>query len=208
MKILITGGTGRIGANLAKTLLAKGHEIRAFVYPGDASRAHKLDAYGGVETVTGDLRNFDDIKRAVQGMDAIYHLAAAFGGPFDNRQYLEINGMGTINLLEAVRELCPNLQRFIYACTEAIYWQLDERIPHLQGKESRDFPQPITEEMVGRYLQMPYFLTKRVGEELVMAYHYQYGVPSVSVSFFDRDRAGRISGRKRAAQNVSAQPGL
>ena len=183
MKILITGGTGRIGANLAKALLAKGHEIRAFIYPGDASRAHKLDAYGKVETVTGDLRNFDDVKRAVQGVDAIYHLATAFGGPFDNRQYLEINGMGTINLLEAVRELCPNLQRFIYACTEAIYWQLEQRIPHLQGKESRGFSQPITEEMVARYHQMPYFLTKRVGEELVMAYHYQYGVPSVSFRF-------------------------
>ncbi|MCE7983647.1 MAG: NAD-dependent epimerase/dehydratase family protein [Caldilinea sp. CFX5] len=110
MKILITGGTGRIGANLARTLLAIGPEIRSFVYPGDASRAHKLDGYDGVETVVGDLRNFEDVKRAVRGVDAIYHLAAAFGGPFDNRQYLEINGMGTINLLEAVCEVAPNLQ--------------------------------------------------------------------------------------------------
>jgi UDP-glucose 4-epimerase len=183
MKILITGGTGRIGANLAKQLLARGHNIRSFVYPGDASRAHKLDAFAGVETAVGDLRNFDDVKRAVQGVDAIYHLAAAFGGPFDNRQYLEINGMGTINLLEAARTGCPNLQRFIYACTEAIYWRLEERIPHLQGKESRYFDQPITEERVARYHQMPYFLTKWVGEELAMAYHYQYGVPSTSFRF-------------------------
>lgn len=183
MKILITGGTGRIGANLAKTLLAIGHEIRSFVYPGDASRAHKLDDFDGVETVVGDLRNFDDVKRAVRGVDAIYHLAAAFGGPFDNRQYLEINGLGTINLLEAVREVAPYLQRFVYACTEAIYWRLEERIPHLLGKESRYFEQPITEAMVARYHQMPYFLTKWVGEELAMAYHYQYGVPSVSFRF-------------------------
>ena len=94
MKILITGGTGRIGANLAKRLLEKGHDIRSFVYPADASRARKLDEYNRVETVVGDLRDLKDVKRAVDGVDAIYHLAAAFMGPFDNLQYLHINAMG------------------------------------------------------------------------------------------------------------------
>ena len=103
MKILITGGTGRVGANLAKALLDKGHTIRSFVYPGDQSRAHKLNGFERVETLEGDLRNFADMRRAVEGVDAVYHIAAAFGGPFDNREYLNINGMGTINLLEAIR---------------------------------------------------------------------------------------------------------
>lgn len=48
MKILVTGGTGRIGANLVKQLLRKGHAVRSFVYPSDASRAHKLDSYPGL----------------------------------------------------------------------------------------------------------------------------------------------------------------
>jgi UDP-glucose 4-epimerase len=183
MKILVTGGTGRIGANLVKQLLARGHEIRSFVYPGDASRAHKLDAYEGVETILGDLRNCDDVKQAVAGVDAIYHLAAAFGGPYDNRQYLNVNGMGTLNLLECIRQACPDLHRFVYACTEAIYWRLEERVPHLRGKETRYFDKPITEDMVARYHQMPYFLTKWVGEELAMAYHYQYNVPTTSFRF-------------------------
>ena len=111
MKILITGGTGRVGANLAQALLDKGHEIRSFVYPGDQSRAHKLDGFDRVETIEGDLRNLADVRRAVEGVDAVYHIAAAFGGPFDNREYLEINGMGTINVLESIRELTPNLHR-------------------------------------------------------------------------------------------------
>ena len=81
MKILVTGGTGRIGANLVVRLLDAGHSIRSFVYPGDASRAGKLDAYDGVETVFGDLRNPDDVGKAVAGVDAIYHLAAAFKDP-------------------------------------------------------------------------------------------------------------------------------
>ena len=91
-----------------------------FGVSGDASRADKLTGYAGVEVVEGDLRVFDDVTRAVQGVDAIYHLAAAFGGPFDNRQYLNINGMGTLNILEAVRADLPDLHRLVYACTEAI----------------------------------------------------------------------------------------
>ena len=62
MKILVTGGTGRIGANLVTRLLEAGHSIRSFVYPGDASRAAKLDAFDGVETVFGDLRNHEDVR--------------------------------------------------------------------------------------------------------------------------------------------------
>ncbi len=175
MKILVTGGTGRIGANLVTRLLAKGHEIRCFVYPGDAGRAGKLDAFAGVETVAGDLRNLEDVRRAVKGVDAIYHLAAAFGGPFDNRQYLDINAMGTLNLLESVRTECPNLHRFVYACSEAVYWRLE-----VYG---RYFEEPIREEMVARYHQMPYFLTKWIGEKLAMTYFHQYGVPATSFRF-------------------------
>lgn len=175
MKILVTGGTGRIGANLVTRLLDKGHDIRTLVYPGDASRANKLDAFANVETVTGDLRNPDEVRNAVKGVDAIYHIAAAFGGPFDNRQYLEINAMGTLNLLESVRTECPNLHRFIYACTEAVYWKLEDY--------SRYFDEPVTEDMVARYHHMPYFLTKWIGEELAMAYYYQYEVPSTSFRF-------------------------
>ena len=175
MRILVTGGTGRIGGNLSVELLGRGHEVRCLVYPGDASRADKLAGYDGVEVVEGDLRDFADVQRAVAGVDAIYHLAAAFGGPFDNRQYLNINGMGTLNILEAVRADVPNLRRLVYACTEAIYWRL--------GEKGRYFEEPITESMVSRYKQMPYFLTKWVGEELCMTYHRQYGVPATSMRF-------------------------
>ncbi len=175
MKILVTGGTGRIGANLVTRLLDKGHDVRSLVYPGDASRAHKLDTYANVETVAGDLRNLEDVRNAVKGVDAIYHIAAAFGGPFDNRQYLDINAMGTLNLLESVRTECPNLHRFVYACTEAVYWKLEDY--------GRYFEEPVTEDMVARYHHMPYFLTKWIGEELAMAYYYQYQVPSTSFRF-------------------------
>ena len=175
MKILVTGGTGRIGANLVTRLLDAGHTIRSFVYPGDASRANKLDAYEGVETVFGDLRNPEDVSKAVARVDAIYHLAAAFQGPFNNRQYLDINAMGTLNILECIRELCPNLHRFVYASTEGVYW--DARI------SGRYFEERITEDMAGNYPSMAYLMTKWLGEELTMVYHYQYGLPTCAMRF-------------------------
>ena len=175
MKILVTGATGRIGANLVVRLLDKGHSIRSFVYPADASRAQKLDTYDGVETVFGDLRNPDDVSRAVAGVDAVYHLAAAFQGPFDNRQYLDINAMGTLNIMESIRERCPNLQRFVYASTEGVY--LDARV------NGRYCPAPNTEDSRVKYPNMGYLMTKWLGEELAMVYHYQYGLPTCVMRF-------------------------
>ena len=102
-------------------------------------------------------------------------LPLPLGGPFDNRQYLAINGMGTLNILECVREFNPNIHRLVYACTEAIYWELTEK--------GRLFNKLITEDMVAKYHHMPYFLTKWIGEELCMSYHHQYGVPSTVFRF-------------------------
>ncbi|MCZ6632875.1 MAG: NAD(P)-dependent oxidoreductase [bacterium] len=175
MKILVTGSNGRIGANLVKRLLDKGHSIRGFVYPGDASRAHKLDGFDNVELMEGDLRDYDAVEKAVDGVDAIYHLAAAFGSPHSNIEYLQINGLGTVHILEAIRAKVPELHRLVYACTEAIYWDLKA--------EGRLFEEPISEDMVSKTHRMPYFLTKWIGEELVMNYHIQYGIPSVVCRF-------------------------
>jgi nucleoside-diphosphate-sugar epimerase len=175
MKVLVTGSNGRIGANLVKRLLNAGHSVRGFVYPGDASRAHKLDGFYNVDLVEGDLRDHDAVERAVTGVDAVYHLAAAFGGPYNNIEYLQVNGLGTLHLLEAIREKAPELHRLVYASTEAIYWDVRAR--------GRLFEQPVSEDMVSETHAMPYFLTKWIGEELCMNYCAQYGVPSVACRF-------------------------
>lgn len=175
MKILVTGGTGRIGSNLVKQLLEKGHEIRSFTYPEDKNRVGRWDDIPKVETILGDLREYEDVRKAVEGVDAIYHIAAAFGGPFNNRDYLAINGMGTLNILECIREFNPNIHRLVYACTEAIYWELTDK--------GRLFDKLVTEDMVAKYHNMPYFLTKWIGEELCMTYHHQYNIPSTVFRF-------------------------
>ena len=84
MKILITGISGRIGANLAKALIYEGHEIRGLVWERDL-RLEKLAGLP-IELVEGSLVNPADVNKAVTGVEAICHLGAAFqgGGPFSN----------------------------------------------------------------------------------------------------------------------------
>ena len=81
MKILVTGISGRIGANLAKALVEAGHEVRGLVWANDR-RLDKLTALN-VELIEGTIENPADVDKAVAGVDAICHLAAAFqgGGP-------------------------------------------------------------------------------------------------------------------------------
>ena len=105
----------------------------------------------------------------------MYHIAAAFASPHDHVEYLQINGLGTLHVLEAIRAHAPGLHRLVYACTEAVYWRTED--------DGRLFERPIREDEVSPRIAMPYFLTKWIGEELCMNYHHQYGVPTVVCRF-------------------------
>ncbi len=173
MKILVTGISGRIGANLAKALIDAGHSVRGLVWANDR-RLEKLAALD-IELIEGTIENPDDANRACSGVDAICHLAAAFqgGGPFTNAQYFEINVRGTFNMLEAARQFAPNLQHFFYASTDAIY---EKYIPG-------GIPTPIQEDTMKIAPGGQYALTKYLGEELALGYHRNYGLPVTSFRF-------------------------
>jgi nucleoside-diphosphate-sugar epimerase len=167
MKILVTGVSGRIGANLAKQLLEAGHTVRGLVWANDR-RLEKLAALD-VELLEGTIENRADVEKAVAHVDAICHLAGAFqgGGPFTNDQYFDINVRGTFNMLEAAKAYAPNLQHFFYASTDAIY---DKYVP---GGMSA----PIQEDTMKIAPAGQYALTKYLGEELSRGYHRAYGLP-------------------------------
>lgn len=173
MKILITGISGRIGANLAKALLERGHSVRGLVWVNDR-RLDKLAALD-VELIEGTIENPADANQACAGVDAICHLAAAFqgGGPFTNTQYFDINVRGTFHMLEAARQVASNLQHFFYASTDAIY---EKYIPG-------GIPDPIREDTMKIAPGGSYALTKYLGEELALGYHRNYGLPVTSFRF-------------------------
>lgn len=180
MRVLVTGVTGRIGANLAAGLVAQGHQVRGLVWPRDP-RTEKLSGLG-LDLQEGTLTEEADVRRAVEGMDAVYHLGGAFqgGGPFTAAEYFEINVRGTFLMLEAARGPAP-VQRFVFASTDALY---DKYIPG--GMTTL-----ITAETPRRPRGW-YALSKSVGEELCQGYVRTYHLPVVVLRFSLVVGAGEI----------------
>ncbi len=102
MKLLVTGATGHLGANLVRRLLQDGHSIKVLLRPGDdTSGVEGLD----VERVEGDLRDLEAMRRAVKGVERIFHTAAKVSTlEGEEREIYDINVIGTRNLLQAARE--------------------------------------------------------------------------------------------------------
>lgn len=107
---LVTGASGFLGWHVANVLLEKGANVRALCRPGSVIR--ELD----VEPVTGDLRDPDSLRRAVQGCDRVFHVAADYRLWSKNPQELyESNVEGTRNLLEAAAR--SGVGKFVYTST-------------------------------------------------------------------------------------------
>ena len=119
MQILITGITGRVGANVARQFIEDGHAVRGLVWPGDR-QSKKMEAVGA-EILEGDLSSSADVNAAAQDQEAILHLGAAFqaGGPFTPEQYFDTNVKGTFNILEAALGLGDRLQHVFVTSTDA-----------------------------------------------------------------------------------------
>jgi UDP-glucose 4-epimerase len=181
MKILITGITGRIGANVAARLRADGHEIRGLVWPKDP-RIEKLEPLG-IELIEGSLTELEDVNRVMDGVDAVYHLGAAFqgGGPFTESDYFDINIRGTFNVLEAARSN-SNLKHLIFASTDAQYAKYPP--------EGLD--EPITEDGMPRSPSGWYALSKSMGEELCNGYTRTFHMPITIIRFCLVVGAGEI----------------
>lgn len=164
MRVLLTGATGRIGANVAKWLVEAGYRVTAVVRP-DTDRAEKLASLD-LDVRRVDLRDREALGACVPGMDAIVHLGVKLRGP-TNYEHLDINLSPTLTLLEAARQYCPNLHRFVYGSSDTLFphtgW-----MPELIRYEQR-FTWPV-----GMYAW-----SKLAGEAMVNSYHRQYGLPTV-----------------------------
>src|SRR4051812_20329464 len=125
-RILITGGAGFIGSHLADTLLTQGHEVRVLdslspqVHGPAVTRPDYLDP--SVELIVGDVRNPEQVRRALKGVDVVYHLAAAVGvgqSMYQIAQYTAVNNLGTAVLLEALA--AQPVSRLVVASSMSLY---------------------------------------------------------------------------------------
>lgn len=133
MKLLITGGCGFLGSNLASDALARNDELVVFdnLYRnGSRENLTWLQTQGKFTFAHGDIRNQNDITRVIQSFkpDAIFHLAgqvAMTTSIANPRMDFEVNVMGTHNLLEAVRQHVPHAT-VVYSSTNKVYGDLEQ----------------------------------------------------------------------------------
>ena len=126
MQILITGGAGFIGSHVADRLLEEGHRVRALdllteqVHGSDATRPDYLRQ--DIELIRGDVRDRATVDRVLDGVDAVFHFAAAVGvgqSMYEVEAYTSTNNLGTAVLLEALIE--HPVQRLVVASSMSIY---------------------------------------------------------------------------------------
>ncbi|MBU1077727.1 MAG: NAD-dependent 4,6-dehydratase LegB [Spirochaetes bacterium] len=175
-KVLITGSDGFIGSHLVEALLDEGCRIRAFVYYNsfnswgwldtiEKSKRDKLDIF------TGDIRDPNGVRKACEGMDMIFHLAALIGIPFSYHSpdsYVDTNIKGTLNVLQASRDL--KIKKVLVTSTSEVYGTaqytpIDEKHP-FQG-------------------QSPYSATKIGADRIAESFYRSFDLPVVIVRPFN-----------------------
>jgi NAD dependent epimerase/dehydratase len=175
-KILVTGADGFIGSHLVEELLARNHDVRAFVYYNsfnswgwldslDADKLRNLDVFAG------DIRDPNGVAEAMRGCDVVFHLAALIAIPFSYHSpdsYVDTNIKGTLNVLQAAR--AHGLERVIVTSTSEVYGSaqyapIDEEHP-FQG-------------------QSPYSATKIGADRLAESFYRSFSTPVVIVRPFN-----------------------
>ena len=121
MKVLITGGAGFIGSHTAKALLDRGDDVR--VLDALTQPVHPAGASGpvGVHFIRGDVRDRDTWQRALDGVDAVFHLAAYQDYLPDFSTFFHVNAAGTALLYEVAVANNLNLKRVVVASSQAVY---------------------------------------------------------------------------------------
>ena len=170
---VVTGGAGFIGSHLTERLLADGHQVRVIdnMHTGRLSNLDGLQRESRLDVVEAAVEDFAHTSSVMKDAHWVFHLAAradivpSIQQPVD---YHQANVQGTISVLEAVRG--AGVERFVYAASSSCYG-----IPDI-------YPTPETAPAKPQY---PYALTKYVGEQYVLHWQQVYGLPALSLRFFN-----------------------
>lgn len=163
MRILVTGGTGFLGGHLVRALLEKEHKVRALV-----RRGSDVEGLKGAELVYGDLTEPESLRQAVEGIEAVYHLAAVrdkWGTSYS--AYYKGNVEGTRNLLDAAT---GQVNKFICCSTAGVA----RYAGNLQADESLPYN-------INGHGQYGYHHTKALAEQLTLEYAHTGRVPATVI---------------------------
>ncbi|WP_306481416.1 NAD-dependent epimerase/dehydratase family protein [Limnobacter sp.] len=187
MKLLITGGCGFLGSNLAAHAIEQGIDLVVFDNLsrfGAVANLHWLQSKGSFKFVHGDIRNSNDVSRIVKELkpDAVYHLAgqvAMTTSIANTRMDFEVNALGSFNVLEAVRDYSPNAC-VLYSSTNKVYGDLEqfnyEETPTRYSCTSK--PNGF-DETVSLDFHSPYGCSKGSADQYMLDFHRIFGLRTV-----------------------------
>jgi len=187
MKLLITGGCGFLGSNLASDALTRGDELVVFdnLYRnGSRENMTWLQSQGKFTFEHGDIRNQNDITRLIQSFkpDAIFHLAgqvAMTTSIANPRMDFEVNVMGTHNLLEAVRQHAPNAT-VVYSSTNKVYGDLEQFTYSETDTRYQCIEHPVgISEQTQLDFHSPYGCSKGAADQYMLDYARIFGLKTV-----------------------------
>ena len=124
-RILVTGGAGFIGSHLVDKLVANGHEVR--ILDNLEPQVHsEVPSYlnPGAEFIEGDIRNKDDLSRALKQVEVVFHYVAMVGvaqSMYQIHKYTDVNTCGTAKLLETLINQSHGLEKLVIASSMSIY---------------------------------------------------------------------------------------
>lgn len=175
-KILVTGAGGFIGSHLVEQLVVSGQQVKAFVHYNSRNSWGWLDSLDKkilnmVEVFPGDIRDPYNVRRAVNGVETIFHLAALIAIPYSYispQSYIDINTSGTLNLLQSAKDF--KIKKFIHTSTSEVYGSaqyvpIDEDHP-LQG-------------------QSPYSASKIGADKIVESFYRSFDLPVITARPFN-----------------------
>ena len=168
MRVLVTGGAGFIGSNLADALLREGATVRVL---DDLSTGYEENVPDGVELVVGDVADEATARNAVAGVQVVFHQAAhravlkSVDNPIETDR---ANAHGTVTLLKAAVD--SGVQRVVYASSSSVYGGAEQ------------LPTPESAPTIPR---SPYAVTKLTGEHYCRVFSELFGLETVSLRYFN-----------------------
>ncbi|MBT2189095.1 NAD-dependent epimerase/dehydratase family protein [Sphingobium nicotianae] len=212
MRTLVTGGAGFIGSHLVDALLGEGHEVRVLdsLEPQVHGPSRQVPAYlnRSAELVIGDIRDREIVAKALEGVEAVFHHAAAVGvgqSMYEMERYVSANSLGTAIVLEEIVKRRADIRKIVVASSMSIYGegayrdadgqtlapkhrplaQMERHAWEVEDAQGRPLTAIPTPESKPADPTSIYAITKLDHEYLFLVTGAAYNIPAVALRYFN-----------------------